>query len=75
MHFLKIKLHINSPPPPPRRWCVDMDNIFLFSNPKKLRGEFFFHFDVFKQDQRTHAKRNEQQGAQTLVPIDIFAKK
>ena len=46
---------------------------FLFSHPKKLRREFF-HFGVFKQDQITHPKRNEQ-GAQTLVARDIFVKK
>ena len=48
-----------------------MDMYFLFPYPKKLRGDFF-HFGIFQEDQRTHPKTNEQHGAQTLVPIDIF---
>ena len=49
--------------------------LFIFSPKKKLRG-VFFHFGVFKQEQRIHPKRNEQQGAtKTLVAIDIFGKK
>ena len=46
----------------------------LFSHQKKVRGDLF-HFGVFQQDQRTFPKRNEQEGAQTLVAIDISVKK